>query len=327
MKGLAVLLLLIVLSYADQKPLDSGRDVSEARLARVEKSILKRKERGIRKIKKYNKKINDRIDKTLNIISKSSSRVMKKASEMENRLTTYGTRKLKHLEELIDMADEDIRDRLRPILAHVKQEMKLREKVIKLGIGQLITAYGAVFAQTTKQVNGARIIGAMNNAAAARALHLMGDKVVEGLKKTGAEGLKVRALREAKHVCKKTEKRIYQSFHGAERQEVQIIKKADVLLKDMKHKARTLFSKLRREQRRAYRKLFRKATIKMMHVLFNQNGIDDYLNIQMHAFGVPDDIVVFEKSYKLNVEVTEYENDNYMVGKALDSLPLGYRFD
>jgi len=58
-----------------------------------------------------------------------------------------------------------------------------------------------------------------------------------------------------------------------------------------------------------------------------ENGIDDYLNIQMHAFGVPDDIVVFEKSYKLNVEVTEYENDNYMVGKALDSLPLGYRFD
>jgi len=273
-------LLLFVLSSA-QEPVQQAprRMISEKRLLRVEESIVKRREKGLRKIRKYHKKIDNRINKTLKILTKTNARVAKKASEMTEKLTSYGTRKLQHLQELIDMADEDIKDRLKPIMENVEKEMKAREKLIKVGIQQLVNVYGGVFARTSQQVVKAKQIGDANDIAAEKALHLYGDKMVEGLKGYGAEGLKsvrVKELRKAKRISKDTEKRIYQTMHEAERQEVGIIKKADHLLKEMKHKARKMFAKLRRENKRAYRKLFRKASVKMMHVLFNRHAMDDY---------------------------------------------------
>lgn len=60
-----------------------------------------------------------------------------------------------------------------------------------------------------------------------------------------------------------------------------------------------------------------------------ENGIDDYLNIEMTRMtDNPNNVVVcYQKSFKLNVPITPYNGDPFIVGKLEDYLPAGYVFN
>jgi len=202
---------------------------------------------------------------------------MKKASELKEKLTKYGTRKLEHMKELIDLADEDIKDTLRPIMKKVVEESKKREGKIEEGVSKLINIYERVYNRTRQQIQTAKIIGDRNDEAAKKALHAIDDNVINGLKQHGHDkGFNRHSLKETQRITAEIESKICHQFHSSEKKEVHIIKKADKLLEKMKHKTRKMFNEFRREQKRAYRKLFRKASKKMIQILFNHNDPDNY---------------------------------------------------
>jgi len=261
MRGIIILFLIISFTIAGEgsEQQYSGRKVTGKRLLRTEKSIERTEQKGLKKIHKYHMKINERVEKTIHILNKLKRRVLSRSSKLEQKLIKYGSRKLKHMEELIEMADEDIKDRLKPIMQRVKIEMKKREVQIKEGTKKLVLAYGKVYERTYKQIQKAKLIGDRNDMAAKKALHIVGDNIISGLQKHGQDkGLNTGELRETKRITKETERNIYHKFHSSEMKEVEIIRKADKLLKKMKHKARKMFNKLRKGQVREYRKLFRK---------------------------------------------------------------------
>ncbi|GAB1227821.1 hypothetical protein ENUP19_0359G0015 [Entamoeba nuttalli] len=251
---------------------------SVKKLGRVDGSILRKKARTLHKVHKYHLKINAKLDKTIAVINRARNVIRKKGEGLANRLAKYGTRKLGHLMEYYNMADDDLKQQIKPIIDGMINAIRQKEQTVRFGIQKLVTTFSAVLNRTLKQLAYAKQIGDVNNNAAKTGIHAIGDNISNGLKtKQGSFEINTHNLRKVKHISKGAEKQIAHEYHKAERKEIAILKTARALLRQMRRKGKHVFSKLRHQAKAEYRALYRQCTKKIIKVLLSQNsGIEDY---------------------------------------------------
>ncbi|EDR28264.1 hypothetical protein EDI_317210 [Entamoeba dispar SAW760] len=251
---------------------------SAKKLNRVDNSILRKEARTLHKVHKYHLKINAKLDKTIAVINKARNVMRTKGEGLANRLAKYGTRKLGHLMEYYNMADDDLKQQIKPIVDGMVSAIRQKEQTVRAGIQKLVTTFYAVLDRTLKQLAYAKQVGDANNNAAKTGIHAIGDNISKGLKtKQSSFEINTHNLRKVKRISKGAEKQIAHEYHKAEKKEIAILKTARALLKQMRRKGKHVFSKLRHQAKAEYRALYRKCTKKIIKILLNQNGgVEDY---------------------------------------------------
>ncbi|KAL7722924.1 Uncharacterized protein QTN25_000510 [Entamoeba marina] len=230
------------------------------------------------KIHEYHAKINAKIQKTLDTINKAMKTAKDRAELAGVKLANYGTRKVQGVMEIYNMADEDIKMEMDPIINKMKESVKSKEKETSKALNELVVSFHKVFTRTITKLEQARIVGDANNNAAKIGLKAVAENIAKGLEAVqNKKQVDTKKLRLLKKTTKDAEYNITHEFHKGERQEKEILHVARAMLKRMRHKGKRIFSDLKSKIKADYRKLFRETRKAVLRPLLNMNsGVKDY---------------------------------------------------
>jgi hypothetical protein len=250
-----------------------GRVSSVKRLHRVEGSITKEENRDLKKVHQYHLKINRKLALTINAITKARDVVVEKGQQIAARLAKYGSRKIAHVIDLYNMADDfAIKSQLKPIIRRMREKIMQREKLMKESVDKIVNALTVVLTRTMKQLQMAKFISENNNKAAKISLHAIGDNMAKGLKQTeGVKPIGTKDLRMLKHKIVSAQRRITHELHKANIKEMNILKNARGLLKTLRIKTKRVINELKHTTRKEYRNIYRKHSKMIMGVLLRQD--------------------------------------------------------
>lgn len=239
---------------------------STNKIGRADGSILKKRERSLHKVRKYQLKVESKLGKTIALITKARNTFNTRSSALVSRLAKYGTRKLTHLVGLYNMADDDVKQQLKPMVAEVTKRIKEKEVEVAQGANKLTSTFFGVLDRTIQQLEEAKRVADANNNAANAGIHAVGDNISKGIRATqNSNQLNTRDLRKIKKTSKDAQKKIAHELHKAERKEVAILKNARAILKQMRTKGKHIFSKLRHQVKADYRELHKEA-LSLIHI-------------------------------------------------------------
>jgi hypothetical protein len=256
-----------------------GRVSSVKRLHRVENSITKEENRDLKKVHAYHLKINKKLALTIKAINKARDVVVSKGQKIAARLAKYGSRKLAHIIDLYNMAEDfAIKSQLKPIIRAMKNKMMRRERLMKESVDKIINALTVVLTRTMKQLEMAKFISENNNRAAKISLHAIGDNMAQGLKQTeGVKPIGTKDLRMLKHKIVGAQRKITHELHKANVKEMNILKNARGLLKGLRIKTKHVINELKHTTRKEYRNIYRKHSKMIMGVLLrHEDNLENY---------------------------------------------------
>jgi len=257
----------------------NGRVSSLSRLHRVEGSILKEENRELHKVHKYHLKINRKLALTIKAINMARSIVKMRSFALIDKLTKYGTRKLNHLVDLYNMAEDDyVKSQLAPIISGMKRELVKKEREVKGGISVISKSLYAILTRTMGQLEYAKRVSDANNKAAKMSLHAIGENMAKGLQDLErTRPIGTRDLRMLKHKVLQAEKKIAHELHNTNRKEITLLLNAKRIIKEMRTKAKTVINQMKHKARSDYRTIYRRASRAMMQVLLHQdNNLEKY---------------------------------------------------
>jgi len=251
-----------------------GRVSSVKRLHRVEGSITKEENKDLKKVHKYHMKINKKLALTINAVNKARDVVVEKGQQIAAKLAKYGSRKIAHVLDLYNMADDfAIKSQLKPIIRSMRNKMMKREKLMKESVDKIVNALTVVLTRTMKQLEMAKYISENNNKAAKISLHAIGDNMARGLQQTeGVKPIGTKDLRMLKHKIVGAERKITHELHKANNREMNILKNARGLLKGLRIKTKRVINELKHTTRKEYRNIYRKHSKMIMGVLLRQDS-------------------------------------------------------